>query len=136
MLAKAAGATPIVLVDVTKLRLDFAFQYLGANPDHLVQVDKKDSVAEVCSTVLHAFREIRPRIIFECTGFEVPIQASAEILDSGGYLVQVGIGLPVKELSFSSLLHRQIDIRFVMRSNSCFEDCIRLIEDDIIDPLP
>lgn len=134
LLARAAGATPIILVDVALSRLEFAVQQLGANIENAVHVDANQSMAEASTKVLQAFKGIKPDVAFECTGYSMPIHTCLGVLEAGGCLVQVGIGAPVNELSFSELLHRQVDLRFVMRSNSCFEDCIRLVENGVVDP--
>ncbi|PWN39811.1 GroES-like protein [Ceraceosorus guamensis] len=136
LLAKASGATPITLVDSSQARLDFAVSALGVRPSEVVRADPQGTHTAEAARIIESMSGTRPNIVFECTGFPGPVHVAIEALELGGVLTEVGIGANVDDLPFSDMLHRQIDLRFVMRANSCFEDCVKLLENGIVNPRP
>ncbi|KAJ3297590.1 hypothetical protein HK104_000330 [Borealophlyctis nickersoniae] len=91
LVAEAAGATEIVVTDVSQFRLDF-IKSLGAT--HAINVQDKSSDALI-SEIQNALGGTRPNRVLECSGAETSVQNAIKVAKAGGVIVLVGLGAPV-----------------------------------------
>ncbi|KAI9093740.1 putative sorbitol dehydrogenase [Phlyctochytrium arcticum] len=131
MVAKAAGATQVTLVDLSKSRLEIALKVKAA--DSILHVAQGNpSVADT----LNRKENMRPDVVFECSGAEASIATAMEITKSGGRIVLVGCGPPTVSVPLTALAMREVDIVGVFRYASVFPTAIELVASKRIDVKP
>jgi len=116
--AKAAGATTVILTDVKDDRLLFA-QELGAT---LTINSSKEQVEQVLQQ--HGWIV---DVSIDCTGNEIAIAACLDNTKPGGVVVVVGLGPAKMTLPVTSAFTRELDIRGVFKYNDAYQPAINLI---------
>eukprot|EP01135_Chromosphaera_perkinsii_P007353 Nk52_evm1s805 gene=Nk52_evmTU1s805 len=152
LVAKAAGASTIIVTDLDKSRLDVA-KSIGA--DHVVQVDTRDGevmaakIIDTCTSVQHAYvhHEVIGRsavdraqhdgtctpdnfsidCTIECSGAESSIHTAIHATGKGGTIVLVGMGKNIVSLPIVTAAAREIDIRGIFRYVNCYPTALRLV---------
>ncbi|KAJ1367740.1 hypothetical protein KIN20_028718 [Parelaphostrongylus tenuis] len=110
MVAKAAGASEVMITDVDSKRLELS-KKLGA--DHVVCV-KGMSPSDVRSAVVDHL-ECEPDVTIECTGAQSCMETAIRTTRSGGVVVLVGVGARRAELPIIETILREVDIKGVLR---------------------
>lgn len=89
--AKALGASRISMVDLSSSRLEFAASYVGCKT---FQPDGKQSALEVAAEIRHTHEltENCVTTVIDASGAESSMRTGIELLQTGGTLVQVGMG--------------------------------------------
>ena len=113
--AKAAGATEIVLVEPQAGRRQLAAQ-LGA----------------VTLTTL-ADHDLQYDVLLECSGVEAVRIAGCRSVVSGGRAVMIGVGAEIAGIPMSAVIEREVTIHGVMRYQFTWPTVIALLEAKKID---
>lgn len=136
MLADNAGATPIVVTDISADRLKFARELVPSVITYQVQpkLGAEGNAAEIRK--LFGTEEWQmPPYVLECTGVESSINTCCYVTRRAGCLTVLGVSgkndidnFPFMHLSFS-----EIDVRFINRYKSSWPPVINLIASGKID---
>lgn len=111
LVAKAMGASQVVITDLAKDRLSMAKE-LGA--DFSLEVKREDTAAELAKKVSELLGD-QPQITIECTGVQSCIQTAIYATRSGGVVVLVGLGAEMTTVPLINAAVREVDIRGVFR---------------------
>jgi len=133
LVARAMGATEIVVTDISAGRLELARQ-LGASQSLLV--DSKDAVALAEKAAALFSDGQRPHITIECSGAESSIQLGIYATRSGGILVLVGLGPAQVSVPIVNAAVREVDIRGIFRYANCYPTAIALVASGQVDVKP
>ncbi|XP_041643962.1 sorbitol dehydrogenase isoform X2 [Cheilinus undulatus] len=111
VVAKAMGASQVVVTDLSSERLDMA-KKLGADfPLTVKRGDGPQNLAQGVADMLGG----QPQITIECTGVESSIQTAIYATRSGGVVVLVGLGSEMATIPLINAAVREVDIRGVFR---------------------
>ncbi|GMG40231.1 unnamed protein product [Ambrosiozyma monospora] len=134
-LAKASGATPLVINDISKERLDFAKKMFPSVITY--QSDLKKTNQENAIEIRKLFGPTeydQPPCVLECTGVEAGIVVGAYVTRRAGTLTVIGVGKgDINNFPFMKLSLAEIDVKFINRYHDAWPPCIRLIADKVID---
>lgn len=131
ILARAAGATPIVITDISENRLQFV-RNLVPNI-RTVLVERGQTPEQVAENVIKAGGGVKPRVCLECTGVESSIATGIFSLDFKGIIHVIGVGKDYQNIPFMHLSVNEITIKFQYRYANTYPRCIRLVNDGLID---
>ncbi|XP_076179458.1 sorbitol dehydrogenase isoform X1 [Ptiloglossa arizonensis] len=132
LVAKAMGATKVVITDLVQTRLDVA-KKLGA--DEVLQIKKEYTEAELVKKVHDLFGEEPDRSI-DASGAQSSIRLAICATRSGGVVVLVGMGEPEIRVPLINALVREVDIRGVFRYANDYGDALELVASRKIDVKP
>jgi len=123
LVAKAMGASKVVIADLVESRLNVA-KKLGADNTYLVQKNRseKDTVADI-----HAIFEGEPNRTIDASGAQASIRLAILATQSGGIVVLVGLGAPEVQIPLVNALTREVDIRGVFRYVNDYDDALKLV---------
>jgi L-iditol 2-dehydrogenase len=129
ILARAAGAAPLVITDIDQGRLDFAKKCVP----HLrtVLVERGTAPEKVAEKVI-AIAGLKPRVCIECTGVESSIATGIYSLDFAGTIHVIGVGKDFQNIPFMHLSVNEITMKFQYRYANMWPKGIRIINDKII----
>ncbi|GAA6008784.1 uncharacterized protein JCM10292_004670 [Rhodotorula paludigena] len=133
--ARAAGATPIVITDISQSRLDFAKQLIPEVKTVLVErgVEPK-AIAEKVKEEAGLPSGIA--IALECTGVESSVQTAIFANKFGGTVFVIGVGKDFQNLPFMHMSANEVDLKLQYRyANQC-PKAIRLVEGGLINLKP
>nr|XP_002131633.1 sorbitol dehydrogenase [Ciona intestinalis] len=132
LVAKAMGASKIVISDLFPKRLEMAKQ-LGA--DEVIKVNIGDDAKTVASKVECLLGAMPDRTI-ECTGAESAIQTGIYATKSGGCLLLVGLGPAMVNVPIVNAAVREVDIRGVFRYCNTYPTAIQMLASRQVDVTP
>lgn len=132
LVAKAMGASKIVVTDLVQSRLDLA-KSLGAH--ETLQVQKQDTEAATVRKVHELFGE-EPDKTIDASGAQSSIRLAILATKSGGVAVLVGMGAPEVQVPLINALIREVDIRGVFRYVNDYADALDLLASKKIDVKP
>ncbi|XP_076249409.1 sorbitol dehydrogenase [Calliopsis andreniformis] len=132
LVAKAMGASKIVITDLVQSRLNIAKKF-GANETLLVTRDNSET--EVVEKIRELFGE-EPDKTIDASGAQSSIRTAILATKSGGMVVLVGMGAPEVKLPLINALVREVDIRGVFRYANDYADALDLLASNKIDVKP
>jgi L-iditol 2-dehydrogenase len=129
ILARAAGAAPLVITDIDIGRLEYAKKVVP----HIrtVHVERGMAPEQVAQKVI-AVAGLKPRVCIECTGVESSIAVGIYSLDFAGTIHVVGVGKDFQNIPFMHLSVNEITMKFQYRYANTWPKGIRLLNDKII----
>jgi len=127
LVAKAAGASSVVVVDMQQNRLEVA-KKVGANATFLAT---QDIIAEIAKGGWGPID-----VTIECSGAERAIQSAIRATKSGGVVVLVGMGPPEIKVPLIDAAVREVDIRGIFRYANCYPKALALIASGQCDVKP
>lgn len=131
ILARAAGAAPLVITDINQGRLDMAAKLV---PNvRTVKTDPDEDPKVTGNKIVAAANGKKLRVALECTGFEQSIAASIYALEFRGICEIIGVGKDSISLPFMHASVNEITIRGLFRYANTWPRAIRLLEDKLID---
>lgn len=133
LVARAFGASHVVLTDVDQLRLDKAKE-LGAAGTVLVSTKEQDIGKEVAAIEETMGADID--VTFDCAGFTKTMTTALEATRSGGKVCLVGMGHKEMTLPLTNAAAREVDIMGVFRYRNTYPLCIDLISSGRVDVRP
>lgn len=129
LVAKAFGATNIIVTDVVEGKLALALS-LGASSTVNVK-DKKES--EVVKEIKRGTGGRLPEVTIECTGAESCLRLAIEATRQGGTIVTVGMGPPSVNIPIVTAGIKELDIRGIFRYVNCYPTAIELLSSGKVD---
>lgn len=123
--AKAAGATEIIVSDVSADRLKIAAQ-VGAT--HVIN-GKAVKVAEEISAITRGGVDVA----LECADVQATFTTATKALRNGGTLVVVALFAKPAELNAFDIVVRELTVKGSMAYRNIFPEVIRLIDKKILD---
>ncbi|ODV83599.1 hypothetical protein CANARDRAFT_29831 [[Candida] arabinofermentans NRRL YB-2248] len=133
-LAKASGATPLLITDISSKRLEFAKKLIPEVTTY--QIDTKKSNWENAQEIRKLFGPTeyeQPPCVLECTGVESSIITGGFVTRRGGTLTVLGVGRgDINNFPFMHLSLAEIDVKFINRYHDSWPACINLIANKVI----
>jgi L-iditol 2-dehydrogenase len=124
MVAKAFGASYVVVTDVDDRRLAFARAHASA--DAVVNTRDLDEESAV-QVVKQALGDAEPGIALDCAGLEATMRLSIRLVQAGGRICLVGMGSTDMRVPLVEASSREIDIVGVFRYRNTYPTCIALL---------
>ncbi|KAF5303277.1 hypothetical protein FQA39_LY10016 [Lamprigera yunnana] len=121
--AKAFGASKVVITDIVQWKLDVA-KSLGADYAVLGKVD--DSEDDIVKKIVDVLGT-NPTKSIDCVGIERTTRVAIKATISGGMVVLVGVGDDEIKIPSTDMLLREIDIRGVMGYANDYPTSIELV---------
>ena len=132
--AKAAGACPLVITDISSTRLDFAKTLVPSVKTILV---KKQSPQEIAQEVRAAMgSDLGCKLALECTGVESSVHSAIYSCRFGGTAFVIGVGKDDMQIPFMHCSSQEIDLKFQYRYHETWPKAIRLLKAGYIDLKP
>ncbi|ORY79538.1 chaperonin 10-like protein [Protomyces lactucae-debilis] len=133
--ARAAGACPIVITDMSESRLAFAKNLVPSV--RTVRVTKDKSPEDVAAEIKQVMgSELGPVLTMECTGAEPSVAAAIYASRFGGKVFVIGVGKDTMNIPFMHCSANEIDLQFQYRYHETWPKAIRLMEEGVIDLKP
>ncbi|PHH90735.1 hypothetical protein CDD83_2775 [Cordyceps sp. RAO-2017] len=128
----AAGASPLVVTDISESRLAFAKELCPRAVAHRVagSVPAQESARAI---VEQAFGGVEPALTMECTGVESSIATAIWATKFGGKVFIIGVGKNEISIPFMRASVREVDIQLQYRYCNTWPRAIRLVESGVID---
>lgn len=125
--ARAAGAYPLVITDLSQSRLDFAKKQVPQVKTVLVERgDSPETVAKKARDALGG--EIGFKLALECSGVESSVTAAIYSARFGGKVFVIGVGKDEMKIPFMDCSSREIDLQFQYRYHDTWPIAISLVE--------
>ncbi|KAL4899231.1 hypothetical protein BDW74DRAFT_183974 [Aspergillus multicolor] len=103
--ARAFGASTVVVVDVVESRLKSAFKYGATHTHRTTSESAEENALEILNT---ADLELGADVVMDATGAEPCMKAGIHALAPGGTFVQVGLGRPNPSLPVGQICDKEI----------------------------
>ncbi|KAG5188786.1 sorbitol dehydrogenase [Tribonema minus] len=132
LVAKAFGATSIVITDISDERLTVA-KALGATA--CINVANL-TTEETCKRITEALGGRKPHVTADCCGFTSSMAAALAVTASGGKVCLIGMGHGEMTLPLTASAAREVDILGVFRYRNAYPLAIDLISKRHIDVQP
>ncbi|KAK9235053.1 chaperonin 10-like protein [Lipomyces kononenkoae] len=132
--ARASGATPIVIADVAPQRLEFAKEFVARCKTYLVDIRKTpEENAKEIRKLFGTSEYDAPTKILECTGVESSVITACFAVQRAGQIIVVGVGRPVmNNLPFMHISLAEIDLTFINRYHDTWMAGIRALSEGVI----
>ncbi|KAK4533968.1 hypothetical protein CCYA_CCYA20G4041 [Cyanidiococcus yangmingshanensis] len=124
MVAKAFGASYVVVTDIDDTRLAFARAHASA--DAVVNTRDLDE-GDAALVVRQAFGREEPDIALDCAGLEATMRLAIRIVRSGGRVCLVGMGAAEMRVPLVEASSREVDIVGVFRYCNTYPTCLALL---------
>ena len=133
--ARAAGATPIVITDISQSRLDFAKTLVPGV--ETILISKDESAQEAAKRVKAAAGgELGLKLAIDCTGQESSIHTAIFSCRFGGRVFIIGVGRDEMVIPFMHCSANEIDVKFQYRYANQWPKAIRLVAAGLINVKP
>jgi L-iditol 2-dehydrogenase len=132
LVAKAFGATDIVVTDMSSERLAIAEQ-LGATATVNVT---RHTTEQSAAAIAAALGNRKPTVTADCCGYESSMATALEATKSGGKVCLIGMGCQQMTLPLTTSASREIDILGVFRYRNTYPLAIQMISKGAIDVQP
>ncbi|WJG34438.1 L-arabinitol 4-dehydrogenase [Fusarium oxysporum Fo47] len=126
----AAGASPIVITDISESRLAFAKELCPRVITHKVE---RLSAEDSAKAIVKSFGGIEPSVALECTGVESSIASAVWSVKFGGKVFIIGVGKNEINIPFMRASVREVDIQLQYRYCNTWPRAIRLVENNVVD---
>lgn len=132
--ARASGATPIVITDLSAERLAFAQKLVPQCQTY--QIGVKDSPRESANGIRALFGPTEydaPNCVLECTGVQASVLTACYSARRSGSVVAIGVGKDkMDDLPFMHISLAEIDIKFINRYHNSWPVAIKLLSQGVI----
>ncbi|KAF7548283.1 hypothetical protein G7046_g8733 [Stylonectria norvegica] len=125
----AAGASPLVITDISETRLAFAKELCPRVITHKVE---RASAEDAAKAIVKTFGGIEPAVTMECTGVESSIAAAIWACKFGGKVFIIGVGKNEINIPFMRASVKEVDIQLQYRYCNTWPRAIRLVESGVI----
>lgn len=133
--AKAAGACPLVITDISQGRLDFAKKLVPQV--HTILVERGMSPSDVAAKVKSEMgSDLGAKLTIECTGVESSVHTAVHASRFGGTVFIIGVGKDEMNIPFMLCSANEIDLKFQYRYHETWKRAIRLVSEGYIDLKP
>lgn len=134
ILARAAGAAPLVITDIDQGRLDFAKKLIPGI--RTVKIDPKLDAESMAQRIVEAAGNIKLRVCLECTGVESSIAVGIYSLVFAGTILVIGVGKDFQQIPFMHASVNELTIKYQYRYANTWPKGVRLINEGVIDVKP
>jgi len=131
--ARAAGAEPIVISDLSESRLEFAKKLVPGVRTILVE---RGLTPQAQADKVVALLGEKAAVTLECTGVESSIWTSIYAAKYGGTVFIIGVGKAVQNMPFMHLSANEIDVRWQYRYANQYPKAIRLVAAGLLNLKP
>ncbi|KAK9454990.1 chaperonin 10-like protein [Dipodascopsis uninucleata] len=128
--ANAAGASPIVITDVSESRLDYIKKLVPRV--NTVLVSRGQTPEDVASEIIKAAGGIKPRVCLECTGVESSLASGIYSLEFRGVCHCIGVGATFQNIPFMHLSVNEIEVKFQYRYANQWPKAIRIMREGLV----
>lgn len=125
LVAKAAGASPLVIVDINPARLELAEKIIPGIKTHATS---PEDTPEATANKLRKLLGAKAKIVIECTGNEQAIASSIFAMEFAATIVIIGCGKDQMEIPFGYASFNEVNIKTLFRYTNTWPTLIRLIE--------
>jgi len=132
LVAKAMGASKVVVVDLVDTRLEVA-KKLGA--DFVLKATPGMDTAQLVEKVRESLGDLAD-VTIECSGAESSIKLAIQGTRAGGVVLLVGLGPAEVKVPIVDAAVREVDIRGVFRYANCYPLALDLIATGKVDVKP
>jgi len=132
LVAKAMGASKVVVVDLVDTRLEVA-KKLGA--DFVLKATPGMDTAQLVEKVREILGDLAD-VTIECSGAESSIKLAIQGTRAGGVVLLVGLGPAEVKVPIVDAAVREVDIRGVFRYANCYPLALDLIATGKVDVKP
>ncbi|KAL8293151.1 hypothetical protein RQP46_000845 [Phenoliferia psychrophenolica] len=133
--AHAAGATPIVLTDLSEHRLNFAKTLVPSV--RTVLIERSWTPQEIAQKIKEAAGLLGGlSCALECTGVESSVQAAVYSVKFGSTVFVIGVGKDFQSLPIMHMSTNEIDLKLQYRYSNQYPKAIRLVESKLINLKP
>jgi len=132
LVAKAMGASKVVVVDLVDTRLEVA-KKLGA--DFVLKATPGMDTAQLVEKVREILGDLAD-VTIECSGAESSIKLGIQGTRAGGVVLLVGLGPAEVKVPIVDAAVREVDIRGVFRYANCYPLALDLIATGKVDVKP
>jgi len=131
--ARAAGAEPLVITDLSEGRLQFVKKLIPGIRTVLIErsASPKDTAEKIKSIA-----GLPLRVCLECTGFESSIQTASYSVQFGGTVFIIGAGSDKVTFDFGHMSESEIDVKWQYRYANQYPKAIRLVSSGLINLKP
>ncbi|KAG8705686.1 hypothetical protein FRC09_002813 [Ceratobasidium sp. 395] len=131
--ARAAGAEPIVISDLSEARLEFAKKLVPGVRTILVE---RGLTPQAQAEKVVALLGEKATVTLECTGVESSIWTSIYSAKYGGTVFIIGVGKAIQSMPFMHLSANEIDVRWQYRYANQYPKAIRLVAAGLLNLKP
>ncbi|KAK9427995.1 chaperonin 10-like protein [Lipomyces doorenjongii] len=132
--ARASGASPLVITDISEERLRFARTFVPIAKTYCVDVtiSAEESAHEIRKLFGPAESDAPPTVL-ECTGVEASVITACFSVRRGGRVMVVGVGREImNNIPFMHISLAEIDLTFTNRYCHTWSTGIRLLADGVL----
>lgn len=129
LVAKASGASPLVIADINPARLEIAEKIIPGIITHVS--DTKANPEEIADQLRKSLGS-KAKIVIECTGNESAIAASIFAMEFAATIVIIGCGKDELEIPFGYASFNEMTIKTQFRYTNTWPTLIRLIGDGVL----
>ncbi|KAG8736673.1 hypothetical protein FRC10_009051 [Ceratobasidium sp. 414] len=131
--ARAAGAEPIVISDLSEARLEFAKKLVPGVRTILIE---RGLTPQAQAEKVVALLGEKATVTLECTGVESSIWTSIYSAKYGGTVFIIGVGKAIQSMPFMHLSANEIDVRWQYRYANQYPKAIRLVAAGLLNLKP
>ncbi|KAF8752829.1 Alcohol dehydrogenase GroES-like domain [Rhizoctonia solani] len=131
--ARAAGAEPIAISDLSPGRLEFAKKLVPGVKTVLVE---RGLDAQAQAVKVEEALGQKAAVVLECTGVESSIWTSIYATKYGGMVFIIGVGKAIQNMPFMHLSANEIDVRWQYRYANQYPKAIRLVSAGLLNLKP
>ncbi|CAE6476891.1 unnamed protein product [Rhizoctonia solani] len=131
--ARAAGAEPIAISDLSQGRLDFAKKLVPGVRTVLIE---RGLDAQAQAVKVEEALGQKAAVVLECTGVESSIWTSIYATKYGGMVFIIGVGKAIQNMPFMHLSANEIDVRWQYRYANQYPKAIRLVSAGLLNLKP
>eukprot|EP00612_Vaucheria_litorea_P005096 CAMPEP_0171459648 /NCGR_PEP_ID=MMETSP0945-20130129/4846_1 /TAXON_ID=109269 /ORGANISM="Vaucheria litorea, Strain CCMP2940" /LENGTH=218 /DNA_ID=CAMNT_0011985705 /DNA_START=437 /DNA_END=1093 /DNA_ORIENTATION=- len=132
LVAKAFGASQVVVTDLSEQRLDIARKLEAGFCLNVTGL----SSSEVSQQIIERLGNRKPDVTMDCCGFASSMKIALKVAASGGKVCLIGMGQAEMNLPIVSAAAREVDIFGVFRYRNTYQLAINLISSKKIDIKP
>jgi D-xylulose reductase len=131
--AKAFGASSVVVADIVQQRLDLAKQ-MGATHTYLVKIG--DSAEVNAENISAAANGVKPDIVFDASGAEASINSAIHLVKAGGTFIQVGMGKSHISFPITEIIGKELVVKGSFRYGvGDYKTAVELVSSGKVDVL-
>lgn len=132
LVAKAFGASKVLITDITQHRLDVA-KKIGADYTLLTSpTDKDEEIVKKVTSILGC----EATVSMDASGAEQCVRVAIQATKPGGVAVLIGMGTSEMKLPLANALIREVDIRGVFRYANDYGTALRMVADGKVNVRP
>ncbi|KAK9342206.1 chaperonin 10-like protein [Lipomyces starkeyi] len=132
--ARASGASPLVITDISPQRLEFAKKFVPRAKTYLVNPTKSpEANAREIRTLYGSNEYDAPPTVLECTGVESSVVTACFAVRRSGRVMVVGVGREImNNIPFMHISLHEIDLTFINRYHDTWPAGIRALSDGVV----